>query len=257
MTTEHICRFCGKIYIRKKAYTQHILMCEISNQRKNNDKNTDSEKNIIDIHVPSNKELYQIIINLNDKYERLREDYDILKRYVDTRRRKIDILEWLNNNCILDIGNDFTSIFMNMQLSMKHLNMVFENDYINGIADILSQLGDCLRAFTHRDGIFYIYDKNINSTTNNNNNITWRIMENSEFDRLIRTIDNKLLFMFKEWHLKTEKTIDEDKFSELYIKNLKKIMGGNFKSYEKTNKIKNRLYKSIKMEIKNIIVYEF
>lgn len=258
MSTQHICQFCGKLYVRKTAYTQHILMCEIS---KKNIYNTNRD------HIPSNKELYQIIINLNNKYERLQQDYDILKRFVDTRQRKIDVLEWLNKNYIFPRDNTFESIFMNIQLTREHLNMVFENDYINGITYILSENcmnnNSCIKAFSHREGIFYIYD--INKVTQNDcvendcvennyekeDDLNWQIMENSDFDRLIKSIDSKLLFVFKEWHLETEKIMDEDKFSELYIKNLKKIMGGNFKICEKLGKIKNRLYKIIKSDIKN------
>ena len=62
---------------------------------------------------------------------------------------------------------------------------------------------------------------------------------------------------FQEWQSETKKTMDEDKFAELYIKNLKKVMGGNFKPYEKNTKIRNRLYRTIKTEVKNIMVYEF
>ena len=287
MSTEHVCRFCGKMYIRKKAYMQHILMCEIS--KKSGSVDGDKGNNN---HVPSNKELYEIIINLNNKYERLQEDYDVLKRFVDSRRRKIDILEWLNKNCILRKGNDFESVFINMQLGQEDLNNVFDNDYVNGIANIIATIvysmnidqdrdknkdkdkdkdienGSCLRAFTHREGIFYIYSRNkvlkndVNNDVDNDvdddvDEFKWKIMENGDFDRLIKSIDSKLLIAFKEWHLKTEKIMDEDKFAELYIKNLKKVMGGNFKMCEKIGKIKNRLYKMIKSEMKNVMIYDF
>ena len=278
MSTQHVCRFCGKMYIRKKAYMQHILMCEISKHGRMEASNND--------YIPSNKELYQIIINLNDKYERLREDYDVLKRFVDTRRRKIDILDWLNKCCVLEKCNNFESVFMNIDLSQQHLYMVFENDYVNGIVDIIGTIvssmntskdmenGSCLRAFTHRDGILYIYGQNkllkndahdvyhaddvdnVDNVDFDNVEFKWQIMENSDFDRLIKSIDSKLLIAFKEWHLKTEKIMDEDKFAELYIKNLKKVMGGNFKICEKIGKIRNRLYKTIKTDMKNVI-YDF
>ena len=283
MSTEYVCRFCGKMYIRKKAYMQHILMCEISKKTgmAGEDKASNSD------HVPSNKELYEIIINLNNKYERLQEDYDVLKRFVDSRRRKIDILEWLNKNCILGKGNDFESVFINMRLGEEDLNNVFENDYVNGISNIIGAIvssintdkdredrdkdtdnGSCLRAFTHREGIFYIYARN-NVLKNDcieddcidddciDDYFKWQIMENSDFDRLIKSIDSKLLIAFKEWHLKTEIIMDEDKFSELYIKNLKKVMGGNFKMCEKISKVKNRVFKTIKSDMKNIIIYDF
>lgn len=300
MSTEHICRFCGKLYVRRKSYQQHMLMCEIS---KKGIEGIEGGKS--NVRVPSNTELYQIIITLNDKYDRLKEDYDGLKRFVDGRRRKIDVLEWLNKNCVLgDEGNDFESVFMNMRMTVEHLRMVFENDYVNGIADILGGeiapramnsgmgmgscmgscphttegttegncgmgvgsncatsdnggMGSCLRAFSHKEGVFYIYAGIGAGIGAVDGSIVWRIMENDEFDRLIRCIDKKLLMAFQEWQTETKKTMDEDKFAEIYIKNLKKVMGGNFKTYDKNTKIRNRLYKAIKTDVKNIMVYEF
>jgi len=259
MATEHICRFCGKLYVRRKAYQQHILMCEISKKGIEGGSGSGGKSNV---RVPSNTELYQIIITLNDKYDRLKEDYDGLKRFVDGRRRKIDVLEWLNKNCVLgDEGNDFESVFMNMRMTGEHLRMVFENDYVNGVADILNgeiapyamNNGSCLKAFSHKEGVFYIYP-GIGDGIGVGG---WRIMENDEFDRLIRCIDKKLLMAFQEWQSDTKKTMDEDKFAEIYIKNLKKVMGGNFKTYDKNTKIRNRFYKAIKTDVKNIMVYEF
>ena len=48
-----------------------------------------------------------------------------------------------------------------------------------------------------------------------------------------------------------------DDFSQIYIINMKKIIGGNFENKNPGNMIKMRLYKSLKINLKNIVNYEF
>ena len=77
------------------------------------------------------------------------------------------------------------------------------------------------------------------------------------FERFIRIIDHQLLRLFREWHRITESGMNEDRFSELYIKNLKTVTGGNFRQAEKTGKIKTLVYRGIKENLKSMIVYDF
>ena len=60
-----ICEFCGKKYKRQKPFTHHKLLCEIS-KRDSPDFCREVENNTTRI-VPSQRELYEIIINLNEK----------------------------------------------------------------------------------------------------------------------------------------------------------------------------------------------
>ena len=248
-----ICEFCGKKYMRQKPFTHHKLMCALS-KRDNVDFCKDVEKNTIAI-IPSQRELYEIIINLNDKYDRLEKNYDMLKRYIYDKKRKIEIMDWLNQNCCLKVG--FSEMFLNIKLCAGDLNMVFERDYVNGIVEIiLNFIEVCktevkngeipLKSFVQKEGVLYIYQDG-----------EWNIMSGEIFDKFIRVINCQLVVLFKQWHIANEKTMNNDKFNELYIKNMKCVMGGNFKDFERNVKIKNRVYRGIKQNFKNIMVYEF
>ena len=62
-------------------------------------------------------------------------------------------------------------------------------------------------------------------------------MSNDILSRFIRMIDYQLMQLFREWHTETERGMNEDRFSELYVK--KTITGGNFRDFEKNTKIRN------------------
>jgi hypothetical protein len=277
----YICQYCSKRYIRKHVYDHHVLMCGIANINGNNRKAQNIPDKAVLETIPSQKELYQIVIDLNNKYERLQRDYDLLKQYVDNKRKKIDIVEWLNDNSRIERGGLFSEVALNIELVDSDVRKVFELDYVKGVADIIvgfikgleGKTGACLRAFDQKDGVFYIYDKDLGSNdglgdgdrdglgdglVDGEQNISkWQIMPIELFERFIRIIDHQLLRLFREWHRVTESGMNEDRFSELYIKNLKTVTGGNFRQAEKTGKIKTLVYRGIKENLKSMIVYDF
>ena len=52
------------------------------------------------------------------------------------------------------------------------------------------------------------------------------------------------------------KTMRPDDFSEIYILNMKKVLGGNYDSKNLNNLLKIRLYKNSKINVKSISSYE-
>ena len=74
---------------------------------------------------------------------------------------------------------------------------------------------------------------------------------------LFRVINHRLMILFRDWHRARQATMDEDRFSEMYIKHLKTVTGGNFKDAEKTGRIRNLVYRSIRENLKSMIVYDF
>lgn len=257
---DYICEYCSKRYVRKRFYQHHILICQLS--KKDSKEYTKNLETTTMQKIPSQRQLYEIIIDLNNKYERLQQDYQQLKVYVNNKRRQIDIIEWLNENCQLEMS--FQDIFLNIKLEKTDLLKVFELDYIKGICDIIRCFMESvkdrfqsrevpLRAFVQKDSILYIYDECINSQSD----YKWQTMSNDILSRFIRIIDYQLMQLFREWHRETERGMNEDRFSELYIKNLKTITGGNFRDFEKNTKIRNNIHRSIRQNLKSIMVYEF
>ncbi len=260
---EHICEYCSKRYVRKGAYQHHILICKLS--KKDSKEYTENLEQTTMQKIPSQKELYKIVIDLNNKYERLEREYHELKRYVNNKRRQIDIIEWLNQNCHLEMS--FSDIFMNIELDKNDILKVFELDYVKGVCDIIVsfmetvkqrfQSGEVpLRAFVQKDSVLYVYDL-CDNDLDGDSGYKWQVLSSEVLSRFVRIIDYQLMRLFREWHTETERGMNEDRFNELYIKNLKTITGGNFRDFEKNTKIRNNIYRSIRQNLKSIMVYDF
>ena len=276
---DYICEYCSKRYVRKGPYQHHILICKLS-KKDSKEYNENLERTTMQ-KIPSQKELYKIVIDLNNKYERLEREYHELKRYVNNKRRQIDIIEWLNQNCHLEMS--FSDVFMNIELDKNDLLKVFELDYVKGVCDIIVsfmetvkqrfQTGEVpLRAFVQKEGVLYIYDCLVGvgiddcliddgigheCDDSGDDGYKWQVLTSEMLSRFVRCIDYQLMRLFREWHTETERGMNEDRFNELYIKNLKTITGGNFRDFEKNTKIRNNIYRSIRQNLKSIMVYEF
>lgn len=268
---DYICEYCSKRYVRKGPYQHHILICKLS--KKDSKEYTENLERTTMQKIPSQKELYKIVIDLNNKYERLEREYHELKRYVNNKRRQIDIIEWLNQNCLLEMS--FSDIFMNIELDKNDILKVFELDYVKGVCDIIVcfmetvkqrfQSGEVpLRAFVQKEGVLYIYDCGASADIGDeiddeigDDGYKWQVLSSELLSRFVRVIDYQLMRLFREWHTETERGMNEDRFNELYIKNLKTITGGNFRDFERNTKIRNNIYRSIRQNLKSIMVYEF
>ena len=62
---------------------------------------------------------------------------------------------------------------------------------------------------------------------------------------------------FIKWQKENTDKIYEDEFSNKYAVNFQKILGGNNTQEYNNSRIKKELYKYLKMNLKNIIEYEF
>jgi hypothetical protein len=259
--TEYICPFCKKSYMRKYPFYNHKLICELAHKKKTtNDCDYKLINNGIGIDekVPSNTELFEFILTLYDKYETLQKDYTILKSFINNAKQKLNIIDWLNKNSIVtDYG--FNDVFMKATITKEHLVMVFEHDYINGIFAILNDLiennpcaGNTIKSFVQKENTIYILAQCDNCEGGNGKGLIWKKMTNDEFDELIKYITCKLLLLFQEWNDEVEVTMKPDKYTELYIKNLKCLFGGNFRSCDKNVRIKNKLYRAIRENLKYV-----
>ena len=245
---EYKCHVCSKIYIRKNAYYNHMLICNVA---KCSTDNADLE------NIPTMREMYAIIINLYGKYEKLETEYAELKKHVNNTKKKISIIDYLNVN-FANISIDFADFINNIDIGFDELDIIFKNDYVDGIYQILFNAIEkfkesnnvCvpIKAFNQNDGIIYIYLK-----TNNE----WAILDEKYLEIVIRSFEKKLLVLFLQWKINNEAKMERERFSEIYILNMKKVVGGNYGSKNKKNMIKNKLYKYLRINLKNVVSYEF
>ena len=194
---------------------------------------------------PTLDEMYKIIINLNSKYEKLQQDHNNLKQYVIKNKKQgiekpRDILATLNKD-IKDLVC-FIDFIKNIEISLEDLDIIFKNQYVEGITDIIVEKihrsrTKSLLAFIEKPLTLYIYTKTQSK---------WNTISFEDIDQILKIMNNKILIIFKEWQIETEKKMDTDKFNELYVQNLRAIIGGNLNNFDKNTKIKNSLYKKLK-----------
>jgi hypothetical protein len=266
-----ICTYCKKIYIRKASYNNHLIKCKLcrfsSNCRKNETESEfvkpesesesvvtmDSLKKDLTIH-----NLFAMVIMLYNKYEKLENEYTELKKYVNVTKNKINILDYLNENFKHDFmnmdagGSNIVKFMDEIVIGEDQLQKIFKYDYVDGIFNIICDYINVkgslvpIKCFNTKENVLYIFDGEL-----------WLIMDDNYLRKFIKSFDKKILTKFVEWKKIAEKTIDTEIFGEIYIQNMKKVIGGNYEKKNPASMIKNRLYKHLKVDLKSIVRYDF
>jgi hypothetical protein len=200
--------------------------------------------------------LFAMVIMLYNKYEKLESDYTELKKYVTITKNKINILDYLNENFKHDYmnieGTNITKFIDELVIGQDELQKIFKYDYVDGIfniiCDYINVKGSLLpiKCFNTKENVLYIFDGEL-----------WLIMDDNYLRKFIKSFDKKILTKFVEWKKAAEKTIDTEIFGEIYIQNMKKVIGGNYEKKNPAFMIKNRLYKHLKIDLKSIVSYDF
>ena len=252
------CNYCNKSYIRKSAFNNHLAKCKFNKFCRTNNIDEDEDENIsLETMSRSNDSLFKMLIMLHNKYEKLEKDYDLLKSHVYNTKKKIDIINYLNENYKPNNNFDFLKFTTDISITNNELELIFKHDYIDGILNIIINTIEFLsrqhnilplKAFNHKEYALYIYNNNLKS---------WKVMDSNELITFIKYFDKKILNLFLEWKIEAQKKMDYDKYTEIYILNMKKVLGNNFENKDKKTIIKNKLYKHLKVNLKNIVSYEF
>lgn len=257
MNSTFKCSYCNKLYIRKSAFNSHLAKCKFKNLCVINKEKSNIENISLESMTINNETLFKMLIMLYNKYEKLEKDYNLLKNHFNNTKKKIDIITYLNNNYKPEDNYDFLNFTNSINITNNDLDLIFKYDYIDGIFNIIINKIELLsrkynilplKAFNHKEYVLYIYNNNLDS---------WKTMDYNDLSSFIKYFDKKILNLFLEWKQEAEKNMDYDKYTELYILNMKKVLGNNFENKDKKTIIKNKLFKHIKVNLKNIVSYEF
>ena len=82
-------------------------------------------------------------------------------------------------------------------------------------------------------------------------------MDINQLKILFNILNKKIINLFNKWQSSKLNELEKEKFSEEYIKKVQKIIGKDINDFSQFNKFKNKLYNDIKVNIKNIIEYNF
>ena len=180
----------------------------------------------------------------------MEEQISNLTKWVNTKRKKLSIIDWLNTNSKADINyNEWKD---NLTLNRKHLEMIFQYNYIEGISNIIKENLPleqeeilCFKAFDQKENSLFIY-----------NTEGWILLPPENFESLLVMIDKLLMKEFVVWQDEIKQT-SKNEYFEIFTENVQKVMGGHFTREQILSRVKRNIYKHLKMNLRNIIQFEF
>lgn len=242
----YICKSCQKEYRNKESFLRHENFCILLHSSRR-----EKEKELEQLDsIPSLSCLFNITKELLVKYDKLQKDHDNLKQLVYKRQKKINVIQWLNNN--INNIEDFDIWYKNLTFNIDHLEYIFKLGNIDGLIEILNNIiidknNIPIKCFGEKENTFYIFNKNNN----------WKIITNEQLIQFIKNLNRKITNLFGSWQENNKHKLQDEKFAEEYILKMQKVIGKDIPFEIEANKIKNKIYKLLKTNIKTLIEYDF
>jgi hypothetical protein len=253
-TAKICCIVCNKQYTRKSSLDKHKILCDFKTKTK--------REHQIEIEelgdIPSHSQLVKIVQELTLKLVKMDEKMEQMQKWVDRKKRKLNVISWLNTNVEPTIG--FLE-WVNTSLIVKpeHFENLMENSLFHTIQQVFEDnLGEKsdfiypIRCFSEKIGIFYICDKKADGSSD------WKQIELKDMVLILKTIQNRMIRELTKWKSENQHKFDDnDKISTLFNKAVIKLMNMSFTQDATLSRIRNGLYTYLKTDLKTMIDYEF
>jgi hypothetical protein len=243
---KYSCIYCCKNYIKKTNYNNHIIVCELLHK---NFKSTILD----DEPIPSQKKMYKIILELSKKINIMDEKINELNKWVIKKKKKINLIEWLNVNIIPEF--EYNYLIDRFIILEDDINYLFDNSFIDVFYKIFSRnilnfnIKFPIFAFIQKSNIIYIYE---------NKDVGWVEFNKDKFNLFLNNIYYKFVKIFTEWKKDNKLKINNDeKLQMLCDKTSFKIYSIDLKKDIILAKIISFVYNLIKKDIEGLIEYEF
>ena len=258
--TKLSCECCGKEYKRKINLDKHFVLCEIVHKAKRKDKRTDKEAEEIDEELPSPKQMYKMLLELALKYNKLEEKVELMNKWVDKTKKKINVLDWLNNSSNLKPELIFDNLADSLIIIESDLDLLFNSDFYDTlneifIRNIYNKDGTeiPLFSFIQKTNTIYLYNRDISTLE-----LGWIELSREKLIYFMNKVHFKIVKALSEWNKKNiDKINSSDKMAEIYTKAKIKLMGIDFKHEQTLSKVRLGIYNKMKKDMKALIEYEF
>jgi hypothetical protein len=249
------CYCCGKTYKKRETLDKHTVLCEIIDKSKKKKSTTVENEEII----PSQKQMYSILVELTLKYNKLEEKMEEAQKWIDKAKKKTNIVEWLNKN--VKPSNTFSNLCENQIIvTEENIEFLFKHTFIDTFFEVLIKNMELLKindenspiqCFNQKANKIYIYD--LSNTETSNTDILFEELSREKLVKFGKQIHFKIVKELIEWKNKRGISVDEcEKTSQIYNNALMKLMTVDFKQETVIGKIRTNLYSNFKVDIRSI-----
>ena len=245
------CQFCGKSYIKKTNLNNHIILCELLHTSSKMNANEIEEV----VEIPSQKKIYQMLLELSKKVNGLDKQMEEVNKWVVKRKKKINVIEWLNEHMKPEFN--FDNLSNEITILEEDINCLFNSTFIDVINHIFERSIYTssdekmypIFAFVQKSGVFYIYE---------NHEVKWIELNKERLGRFLDKIYMKISREFSAWKKANKLKIDNDEhFQLLCDKTSVKFYSCDVKNETIFSKIKSNMFSKMKTDMKSLIEYEF
>jgi hypothetical protein len=251
------CHYCAKGYKTRNRLEKHVTLCEIIYKSKNtkNTKKNENNDDEDDDELPSQRRLYQMLIELSQKYNRLEEKVDKMNKWVTKEKKKINVIEWLNENVKPNDMFVFETYHEKLKMEEEDIQQLFQTSFYEVFHKLVS---NAIENVEVKQRTFFSFQQKPNQIYIYQQEGGWQVASREKLTQFINRCHRKVTKALSEWKkLNTQKINGDDKYAIQYDKTLSKLMSLEWKNDATWNKSKNILHTIFSIDMKQVIEYEF
>ena len=248
------CIHCGKSYKKRTNMEKHSVVCELLQLSKKKTSATKEEDEEL-ASLPSQQRMFQMLIELGQKYNKLEEKVEEINKWVVKKKKKINVLEWLNTNIKSNIY--FHDILDKIIITNDDIKFLFENSFYDVLHEIFTRTiyhsnpeseDNPIFAFVQKTNMFYIYDSDN----------TWIELTRERLIKFLNKVHMKVFTAFYEWKkTRTSQIRGDPQLETACDKALIKLSNIDFKQETILSKVRSQMFTSLKTDLKALVEYEF
>ena len=201
-----------------------------------------------------------MFLELALKYNKLEEKVELMSKWVDKKKKKINVLDWLNTSSGLKPDLIFDNLADSISILESDLDLLINGNFYDILNEIFvrniydkNESEVSLFAFIQKTNTIYVY-----SNQNTDSEPNWIELSREKLIYFLNKVHFKIVKVLLEWHRKNKENPNfSEKMEEMYNKSNIKLMGIDFKNESTLNKIKFNIYNKMKKDMKALIEYEF
>lgn len=253
-SNKYCCPICNKKYSRKMSIDKHSILCNFK-LKSNSERQIEFEE-LGD--TPTHLQLVKIVHELTFKYVKMQEQLEQLEQWVDKKKKKLNIISWLNSNKTPTVGF-LEWINTCLVVNQTHFKSLMENPLFKTIQQVfeynLIETSDFIypiACFSQKANTFYICEKKAD------NSPEWKQLVLSDMVILLKTLQHRMTRELSKWKTENQCNFnDNDKLSDTFNKAVIKLMNLSFTQDVSMSRIRNSLYTYLKTDLKTFIECEF